>query len=109
MKKTIKQCGICLLTVLWMLFVGTVSVSAAPEDYLNDIVDGISSAVERYWNSTEPPAEVTTDTATQPIFPTDSYIYPFDDNDYDDYDESTFPTEEPTEEFTEEPTEEITE
>ena len=51
---------------------------------------------------------MTTDTATQPIFPTDSYIYPFDDNDDDDYDDRTFPTEEPTEELTEEPTEEAT-
>ncbi len=109
MKKTVKQFGIYLLMALWLISMATVSVSAAPEDYLNDIVDGISSAVERYWNSTEPPAEfpseVTTDTATQPFLPTESYnIYPFDDNN-----DNNFYTEEPTEVPTETPTEEITE
>ncbi len=108
MKKAIKVFFVFLSVTVLFAVNAMVSVSAAPEDYLNDIVDNISSAVEHYFTATEADNEpVPTDTATQPPLPTvpvEEYTEYYDDYDDDDYDDYDYPTEVPTQEVTEEAT-----
>ena len=106
MKKTVR---LFLVSGIVMLLFSTavVTVSAAPEDYINSIVDNISSAVENYLNntSTEPVTEDSGETYEEENEPE---VIPFETVTESPYDEYTYPTEVPTEEITEEPTEETT-
>lgn len=108
MKKMLKKYSVWLVIMIWLSFGTIADAAAAPEDYLNDIVDGINSAVDHYIfgnDSTEPVPEIPTEeTEPQLSDPTEFY----DDTDYyDDYDENDdeYATELPTEEVTEETTE----
>jgi len=106
MKKTFRLFWVSGIVML-LFSAASITALAAPEDYINSIVDNISSAVENYLNntSTEP---VTEDSGEIYDEETEPEIFPFETVTENPYEEYIYPTEVPTEELIEEPTQETT-